>query len=87
MYGQGETALAYSQATPAVCSPLVVERIYDGFRAEIGRTTFYAEAEKWATLHGEQNTASYFAKTRIIRDGVTIWEKDFPPYRSSYKGD
>lgn len=83
MYGPGETAKLYANAS----IPMVVQREYDGFKAEIGETSSYAEAIKWVREYGLHNTASYYATIRIIREGVVLEAYDFPPHSSDYKGD
>ena len=86
MYGPGETAKVYMAAIPQ--APLVVQREYDGFKAEVGQTISYAQAISWVKEYGLHNTADYYATIRVIREGVTLETYDFPPgAHTAYKGD
>jgi hypothetical protein len=87
MYGLGQTAQVYVAANMAI-KPFVVQREYDGFKAEVGETLSYAQAIKWVKEYGLSNDADYYATIRIIRDGVVLETYDFPPgWTSPYKGD
>lgn len=86
MYGQGETAKAYSEANRD--NRYLVQREIDGFKREVGEFDTYMEALNAAIDEGNSNTASYYAKVRIISNQVTLLEKSFiPGWTSKYKGD
>lgn len=86
MYGMGETAAAYSEADKDVT--YLVQREYDGFKADVGTVDTYMKALNMAIDEGKSNSANYSAKVRIIREDVVLLEKSFRPgWNSAFKGD
>lgn len=86
MYGPGQTAEVYAAANEGLIYK--VEREYDGFKAEVSSHAIYMDALNRALEEGRSNSANYYAKVRIVNDGIQLFEKSFPPgWTSAYKGD